>query len=425
MTELARPDRRPGVSTAVGYFLLNFPLALTAFCALVPLTAVGFGTVVVWVGIPILMLATLLWRAAAISQRALVRASFGVDIESPYRSLPAGSILRKWRAQLGDPATWRDLAYGLVNLPLSVLEFSATIALWAGSIGFVVEPIIGPLLPRNTIQLPTLGFNSDTVTVPLNNFSDGVPYLVLGIVGIFLAVTVTAMLRRLRVALATSLLGPTNSTLLGRKADHLQASRARGVDSAEAERRRIERDLHDGAQQRLVSVAMELGRAKAKFDTDPDGTKTIIDEAHADAKLAIAELRDLARGIYPAVLGDRGLDAALSALAAKASVPVTVLVNVEPRPPAAVESTAYFVVAESLTNIAKHAEATQAEVLVCRMGDSVLVEITDNGRGGADTTAGSGLTGLADRAAAIDGVLSVHSPAGGPTTVRALLPCEW
>ncbi|HEY3610977.1 MAG TPA: histidine kinase, partial [Pseudonocardiaceae bacterium] len=189
--------------------------------------------------------------------------------------------------------------------------------------------------------------------------------------------------------------------------------------------RRIERDLHDGAQQRLVAVAITLGRAKNKLDNDPESARALIDEAHADAKQAVAELRDLARGIYPAVLGDRGLDAALSALAARSPVPVAVDVDVSPRPPAAVESAAYFIVAESLTNLAKHSAADSAQVSVRRSGNSVTVRVTDDGHGGAEVRLGGGLAGLADRAATIDGVMTVRSPPGGPTVVTAELPCEW
>jgi signal transduction histidine kinase len=225
------------------------------------------------------------------------------------------------------------------------------------------------------------------------------------------------------------MLGPNTTAALSERAERLQASRARGVDAAEAERRRIERDLHDGAQQRLVAVAMGLGRAQKKFDADPDGAKVLVGEALVDAKLAVAELRDLARGIYPAVLGDRGLDAALSSLAAKCPVPVSVRVTVEPRPPAAVESTAYFIVGESLTNIAKHSGADQVTVKVWRedrpSGDLVVIEVTDDGSGGASFRPGGGLAGLADRAATIDGVMTVVSPIGGPTVIRADLPCTW
>jgi signal transduction histidine kinase len=174
---------------------------------------------------------------------------------------------------------------------------------------------------------------------------------------------------------------------------------------------------------------MGLGRAKSKMGVDPDAAKALIDEAHADAKLAVSELRDLARGIYPAVLGDRGLDAALSSLAAKCPIPVEVNVRIDPRPPAAVESTAYFIVGECLTNIAKHAGATEAKINAWReerpTGDLVIVEITDDGQGGASMRPGGGLSGLADRAATIDGVMTVVSPVGGPTVIRADLPCVW
>ena len=213
------------------------------------------------------------------------------------------------------------------------------------------------------------------------------------------------------------------------RVDDLRDARQRIIAAADAERRRIERDLHDGAQQRLVAVAMGLGRAKSKMDNDPEAVRALIDEAHADAKLAVAELRDLARGIYPAVLGDRGLDAALSSLAAKCPVPVEVHVVIDPRPPAAVESTAYFIVGECLTNVAKHSGATEAKVNAWReerpTGDQVVVEITDDGHGGASMRPGGGLSGLADRAATIDGVMTVVSPVGGPTVIRADLPCVW
>jgi signal transduction histidine kinase len=191
---------------------------------------------------------------------------------------------------------------------------------------------------------------------------------------------------------------------------------------AATERRRIERDLHDGAQQRLVALAMDLGMAREKLASQPEAARALIDEAHDGAKRALAELRNLARGIHPAVLTDRGLDAAISALAARSPVPVEVDVQLHGRPPAAVESTAYFVVAEALANVAKHAAATHAEVRVIRKDEWLLVEVCDDSVGGADP-AGGGLAGLADRVAAVDGRLAVASPQGGPTVVRAELPC--
>ena len=203
----------------------------------------------------------------------------------------------------------------------------------------------------------------------------------------------------------------------------LTDSRAAAVDLAAEDRRRIERDLHDGVQQRLVSLAMDLGRAKEKLDTDPEGAKELVGEAHEEAKRAITEVRDLARGIHPAVLTDRGLDAALSALAARSPVPVDVRVDVAERPPASVEAAAYFVVSEALANVAKHANATRANVTVRRSGDRLTVQVEDDGVGGASLVEGSGLAGLRDRVGALDGELHLLSPEGGPTVLMVEIPC--
>jgi signal transduction histidine kinase len=193
------------------------------------------------------------------------------------------------------------------------------------------------------------------------------------------------------------------------------------VAAADAERRRIERDLHDGAQQRLVALAMTLGRAKAT--EDPVLTKTLVGEAHGEAKEALVELRNLARGIHPAVLTDRGLDAALSALGARSPVPVRLDVELRERPPASVEATAYFIVAEALTNAARYANASHVDVRVRVLGDKLHVTVVDDGMGGAQLRAGSGLAGLADRASSVEGSLQIASPVGGPTVINAELPC--
>jgi len=206
------------------------------------------------------------------------------------------------------------------------------------------------------------------------------------------------------------------------RVDDLRDARSRIIAAADAERRRIERDLHDGAQQRLVALAMTLGRAKAT--DDPETTRVLLDEAHRESKEALVELRNLARGIHPAVLTDRGLDAAVSALAARCPVPVAVDVDLGGRRAApAVEAIAYFVVAEALTNVAKHSLATRARLEVRIDGDELTIEVTDNGRGGADVNA-NGLRGLRDRVQAVDGMLMVVSPPGEGTTLRVELPCE-
>jgi signal transduction histidine kinase len=216
--------------------------------------------------------------------------------------------------------------------------------------------------------------------------------------------------------------------MLGRdmtaRVQELTASRSAAVDLAAEDRRRIERDLHDGVQQRLVSLAMDLGRAKEKLDTDPGRAKELVDDAHEEAKRAITEVRDLARGIHPAVLTDRGLDAALSALAARSAVPVEVSVDIAKRPPASTEAAAYFVVSEALANVAKHSKATKANVTVRRADDGWLtIQVQDDGVGGASIVEGSGLAGLRDRVGALDGELHLLSPEGGPTVLMVEIPC--
>ncbi|HVV14453.1 sensor histidine kinase [Amycolatopsis sp.] len=366
---------RPRAVRTIVYLIAGLALRLVEFVLTVTFLLVGIGTVVIWVGIPLLMFTTSMVRGFGDLERRFARRLLDTPLPDADRLASEGPLLRRWRYRLVDPTTWRDLGFLMLSFPLAVAE---------GAIG--IASII--LLPMAIWVAPWIGW--------------------------------------MHGSLAIALLGPNKAERLAVKAQHLQASRARGVDAAEAERRRIERDLHDGAQQRLVAVAMSLGRAKNKMGTgDPDGVRALIDEAHSDAKLAVSELRDLARGIYPAVLGDRGLDAALSAQAAKSPIPIEVRVDVEPRPPAAVETTAYFIVGETLTNVAKHSGATEAGVKVWRTEEKVVVEITDNGHGGAELRPGGGLAGLADRAATIDGVITVVSPAGGPTVIRADLPCKW
>jgi signal transduction histidine kinase len=366
---------RPNPFRAMGFMLASFVLRIIQFVLIVTGMAVGISTVVVWIGIPILIATTGYVRWSADVERRWLRKALNTPVPDAERLPTEGaSLLRRWQTRLTDPTTWRDLLYLIIVFPLGVAEFAIGVAAI-------------PLLPLAIWVVPWIGWAHGQ--------------------------------------LAISLLGPNQTKRLEIKAQRLQSSRARGVDAAEAERRRIERDLHDGAQQRLVSVAMSLGRAKSKFDNDPNAVRALIDEAHMDAKLAVSELRDLARGIYPAVLGDRGLDAALSAQAAKSPIHVDVEVTIELRPPAAVETTAYFIVGETLTNIAKHSGATEAGVKVWRSDETVVVEITDNGHGGAEIRPGGGLAGLADRAATIDGVITVVSPQGGPTVIRADLPCTW
>jgi signal transduction histidine kinase len=406
---------------SAAYLLLHFPLGLAYFVGLTVLLSVSAGTVIVWVGVLGFALAMILWRAAAMLERRLAKAAFGVDIPDPYRPLPRGAnLFAKWKAMATDPATWKDLLYLFLAFPLGIAEFALSVALWSAAAGLITRPLTINWQNGGYLYLTVGGHEiwfDDTLTT--------LPAIPLGIALAFVAMYVVRGVGYAHGALARYLLGPNETQALRARTAQLQASRARGVDAAEAERRRIERDLHDGAQQQLLAVAMDLGRARAKLETDPAAAQELIQQAHAGAKEAIAELRNLARGIYPAILTDRGLDAAISAVAARTEVPVAVEVDLPTRPPAAVESIAYFIVSEALTNISKYARATHAAVRITRDQNWIVVEVSDNGVGGATATPGGGLAGLADRAAGIDGILTVNSPLGGPTVIRADLPAVW
>jgi signal transduction histidine kinase len=225
------------------------------------------------------------------------------------------------------------------------------------------------------------------------------------------------------VSLARALLGQSRSGQLSAEVRRLDAARTLAVESAESERRRIERDLHDGLQPRLVSLALELGLARARFEGDPASARSLLAKAHEEAKTAIEDLRGLVRGIHPSVLDERGLDAALSALVASCPVPVRVEVRLDEQPDRAREAVAYFVAAEAITNVTKHAGAAKAAVTITGSGGYLRVLIEDDGRGGARAEPCGGLAGLAARVAALDGSLTVSSPLGGPTLVEAVIPC--
>ncbi|CAM5317752.1 hypothetical protein GCM10010329_74180 [Streptomyces spiroverticillatus] len=245
-----------------------------------------------------------------------------------------------------------------------------------------------------------------------------------GVGALFAVPPAAAALVRLEQRIAPALLRDDKAEALKQRVSDLTESRAGAVDAADAERRRIERDLHDGAQQHLVSMALNLGIAKATLKDLPPEAQQVIDEAHRAAKEAIEELNNLVRGLHPSVLDELGLDAALSGLAARAPFPVRLRADIPARPEPAVEAVAYFVVSEALTNVAKHARATRAEVTVTRLGEILRVIVTDDGTGGADLAGGTGLRGLAQRVSSVDGTFRLSSPTGGPTVMTVELPCS-
>jgi signal transduction histidine kinase len=332
-----------------------------------------------------------------------------LDIEIPHTiGRPRG-----WKATLRHGPTWRALMYHVVQLPLATVTFALSFGVFGTALALISLPAWVSRVPAK---------RADLWLLTVSNQSSAWWLAGVGILLLVMAFGLTVGLTSAEGGLARAMLG-VSAGELAQRVDELQGSRARVVDSAEAERRRIERNLHDGAQQRLVALAMNLGRARARYEEDPEAARRLLDEAHNDAKLALTELRDLARGLHPAVLTDRGLDAALSGLAARSPVPVTLDVDEGSRCSPTVEAIAYFVVSEALANTAKHARATSAQVSVRRAGDVLRVVIEDDGVGGADSAAGSGLAGLADRVGGVDGSLRVESPVGGPTVITVELPC--
>jgi signal transduction histidine kinase len=330
-------------------------------------------------------------------QRNRLRAVLGVDIP-PVTA-------RRW-TWCGLTATGRQLGYHVVVAP--VLAAYALLAVIVWTAGVVLAGIVAYLLVFPASSL-------------LRTPGDARPAALAVVRPVLAAGPRTAgLVAQLDVWVADVLLGPNR---LQRRLVDLAESRAGVVDAADAERRRIERDLHDGAQQRLVSLAMNLGLARAGLSDLPEKAKQVIVDAHEEAKEALAELRTLVRGLHPAILDDRGLDAALSGIAARAPIPVRLQVDMADRASPTVEAVAYFMVAEALANIAKHAHATSAEIEVRRHDDVLTVTVTDDGTGGADPSGGTGLAGLAHRVRSVDGTLSLSSPAGGPTIVSAELPC--
>jgi signal transduction histidine kinase len=303
----------------------------------------------------------------------------------------------------------------IVQPILGVINFTVAVTAWAVPLWAITLPIYAV---RWKNAAPDI-WSGET----LDTWHEVIPVAIAGVIVLPLVPWIVRGFARFDALAARSLLSPSKRTELARRVDDLRETQARSVDVAMADRRQIERDLHDGAQQRLLSLGMDLGMALEKFDSDPDAARGLVGDAHAELQRAIAELRNLARGIHPAVLTDRGLDAALSALAARSPIPVRLDVQLDDRPPASVEATAYFIVAEALTNAARYANAKRVDVKLRENGDKLHIEVKDDGVGGAEQRVGGGLAGLADRASSVEGSLRVSSPQGGPTVVTADLPC--
>ncbi|HEX9122405.1 MAG TPA: sensor histidine kinase [Actinomycetota bacterium] len=413
------------------HLLLNMPFGIATFTVIVTGFALGFGMLITLLGIPILIAMLYVSRVMGAVERTRAKVLLDVDVPPPYRPDPTRD--RWWRipvSRASDPATWVEVGYHLLMLPLGILTFTLTVVFWTLALGALLLPTYAWALPQPVRFFDAGSFQvvfntSDTVSASLARgwvVDTPLEFVLVSLIGLVLVLLTPWIVRGLATANRYVVRGMLGTDLIGR-VQTLTTTRAAAVDLAAEDRRRIERDLHDGVQQRLVSLAMDLGRAKEKLDTDPEHARELVTEAHEEAKRAITEVRDLARGIHPAVLTDRGLDAALSALAARSTVPVEVHVDVPQRPPASVEAAAYFVVSEALTNVTKHARASKVSVTVRRTGDRLTAQVQDDGVGGATVADGSGLAGLRDRVRALDGDLHLLSPEGGPTVLMVEIPC--
>jgi signal transduction histidine kinase len=390
-----RDTARSGAALLAGGFI-----ALAA----IPLLVLALTTLVISplgdLGLPFLAVTTGLVRPLARAERQRVRLVTGVPVAEAYRPL-RGSLASRVRTLLSDAETWRDLGWLLMQIV-------------AGGIGlaFLAALVVGPLF---------------MATVPVDYLRGAGDGKVLDLLplGAFFAAVGWAGCRpvaKSMAALSGQMLAPGETARLRARMEHLAETRNETVDARASELRRIERDLHDGAQARLVSLTMSLGMAEEEFDRDPGAARQLVIEARASARTALSELRLLVRGIHPPVLTERGLGSAVEALALASALPVEVDVALDERLPAPLESALYFVIAEALANIARHSEATWAFVRLWKEQGKLRLMVHDDGRGGADPAAGSGLRGIQSRLAAFDGKFMLSSPAGGPTELFAELP---
>jgi signal transduction histidine kinase len=340
---------------------------------LVVFTILGGALIVVWVGLPILFVSMTLARAAARLERKVIGAVIRSPVADPYLPSGSGNLVARLGALARDPATWRDALW---------LTLTATIGLALGILALV----------------------------------EGVLDLLIWWIPAGISLQANAYASR-------ALLAPNERTELARRVQVLTETRAETVDTSAAELRRIERDLHDGAQARLVALGMNLSLAEELLSRDPEAARKLLAESRADSSTALAELRDLVRGIHPPVLADRGLVGAVQALALTLPIPIEVDADIPGRLSAPVESAAYFAVAEALANLGKHSRARVGVVCLTHAGDTLRIEVRDDGIGGADAAHGTGLRGIERRLAAFDGTLAVASPTGGPTIVTIVLPC--
>ncbi|MGW1016182.1 sensor histidine kinase [Streptomyces niveus] len=389
--------------------------ALTGLASLLLLAALAVsGLLLSVIGVDlVLMLAATFGVPAAAVERRRMRLVEPVQVPNPHRSLVGAGRRGRLRTRLRERATWRELGYVVVFAPVQVC---VGLALAIG-LTFAVVLLAAPLIVWNAGPEDVMIIPGRPVGSPLH----ALPATAAGLLALVLCAYAAGLLAGAQVKTALFVLSPRDEE---RQVVELTRSRARLADAFEAERRRIERDLHDGAQAQLVALTMTLGLAELELRESGSPATELVSRARGEARLALTQLRDLVRGIYPQVLTDHGLDAAVAEIALRSPIPVDVDIDLPRRLPDAVETVAYFTVTEALTNAAKHSGATRLTVVGRLKRGTLTLAITDNGRGGAVPSAGAGLQGLADRVAILKGRLVVSSPVGGPTRVGVEVPCS-
>jgi signal transduction histidine kinase len=402
----------PRTYTRIAYLLLAGVLGTIEFTFLVTALSTGVGLAVTLIGIPILIASVYAWGWLAEIERSTIGALTGNQIASPYRPLPEGGWWDRLRARLADPATWKDLTFLFLQFPFGLLSFIVATVVLGVAVGTLTLPFWYWAIPDGV----------EMGIAQVDTLAEALAFVPLGALLVWVGIPALGWLGRFYGAYAELLLGSNEDPAVTAEMSDLRDARSRIIEAADAERRRIERDLHDGAQQRLVALSLNLRMAEKRAAEGDPAAAELVRSAGEEAGLALKELRDLARGIHPAILTNRGLAAALNDLATRAPVPVELVAVPPERLPDAVESTVYFLVSECLANVGKHAQATEATVSVAVVGDEVEVVVKDDGVGGADLAGGSGLQGLEDRVGALDGCVDIDSPPGGGTTVMATIP---
>jgi signal transduction histidine kinase len=419
MSAIAAPGRARSVAVsvraagrlaAVLYADVAFTIAacVLLFASLLALLAGP----VPWLGLSFLLITVYLVRPLARLQRRRIQQLTGREVPEAYQPLPE-PLLARVAAVATDPATWRDLAWLAAQSVIGWLSMLNVMLLCAGLAG-LFAPVLRALLPAHA---------QFSVVIPVTSMPRA--FLAMPVGMLFLLATWWS---RQGTAVGSArlyarLLAPSERETLRARMAHLARTRAQTIDASAAELRRIERDLHDGAQARLVSLAMSLGMAEQEIGSDPQAARQLVAEARSSATTALTELRELVRGMHPPVLSERGLPGAVEALALSSAVPVQAVAELDRRLPAPLESALYFVIAEALANIARHSDAAWAFIRLWQDDGRLRLLVRDDGRGGADPARGSGLRGIQRRLAAFDGSLTLSSPPGGPTELFADLPC--